>query len=96
MRQRNNYTEIEDFLDDPSFQTWVRLKDDQQGWEEWTLENPQRAKLVEEARMWLLAMKVPEDNLTATAIESALESTWMKIDQKMADVKMTQKPVVKL
>lgn len=96
MRQRNNYTEIEDFLDDSSFQAWVRLKDDQQGWEEWTLENPQRAKLVEEARMWLLAMKVPEDNLTATEIELALQSTWMKIDQKITEEKATRKPVLKL
>jgi transmembrane sensor len=96
MRQRNNYTEIEDFLDDPSFQTWVRSKDDQQGWEEWTLENPQRAKLVEEARLWLLAMKVPEENLMPTDIELALQSTWMKIDQKIAAEKLIQKPVLKL
>jgi transmembrane sensor len=96
MRQRNNYTEIEDFLDDSSFQTWVRSKDDQQGWEEWTLENPQRAKLVEEARMWLLAMKVPQNVLTPNEIESALQSTWMKIDKKTADGNMKQKPVLKL
>ncbi len=96
MRHRNNYTEIEDFLDDPSFQTWVRLKDDQEGWEEWTLENPQRAKLVEEARMWLLAMKVPNANLTTTEIEAALQSTWLKIDQKIAGEKSTKKSVLKL
>jgi hypothetical protein len=34
------------------------FKDDQQEWEEWTLENSSRAKLVEESRLWLLAMKV--------------------------------------
>lgn len=96
MQQRNNYTEIEDFLDDSSFQAWVRLKDDQQGWEEWTLENPQRAKLVEEARLWLLAMKVPEDGLMPTDIELALQSTWLKIDQKIAGEKSTKKTVVKL
>jgi transmembrane sensor len=96
MRNRNNYTEIEDFLDDSSFQAWVRLKEDQQGWEEWTLENPQRAKLVEEARLWILAMKVPENNLTTTDIEMALESTWTKIDKKISEEKIIQKPVVKL
>lgn len=96
MRQRNNYTEIEDFLADTSFQLWVRSKDDQQGWEEWTLENPKRAKLVEEARLWLLAMKVSDDNLSQTAIETALESTWMKIDNKEVVEKTTQRPVAKL
>jgi hypothetical protein len=40
----------------------VCFKDDQQEWEEWTLENSSRAKLVEESRLWFLAMKVPNDD----------------------------------
>ena len=32
MQERNNYTEIEDFLADESFQIWVRFKNDQQSW----------------------------------------------------------------
>lgn len=96
MRQRNNYTEIEDFLADTSFQLWVRSKNDPQGWEEWTLENPKRAKLVAEARLWLLAMKVPDNTLSQAAIESALEITWSKIDNKEIGKKTTQRPVKKL
>lgn len=96
MQNRNTYTEIEDFLEDPSFQLWVRSNIDQNGWEDWTLENPKRAKLVEEARMWLLAMKVPETNLTSLAIESALQSTWTKIDLKNREVQKSRKSVFTL
>lgn len=82
MQERTNYTEIEDFLADESFQTWVRFNDDQKNWEEWTLEDPKRAKLVEEARLWLLAMKLPESSISATSLQKALESTWDKIEKR--------------
>jgi hypothetical protein len=59
-------------------------------WEEWTLEDPNRAKLVEEARLWLLAMKVPQTPMHPITIINALESTWDKIE-KEADSKLTQK-----
>jgi transmembrane sensor len=96
MQERNNYTEIEDFLADESFQIWVRFKNDLQGWEEWTLENSKRAKLVEEARLWLLAMKVPETTISKATVQSALESTWVKIEKKEDDKKRIQKPTTKL
>ena len=46
MQKRNKYTEIEDFLSDESFQSWILSKIDNDGWEEWTLESTERAKLV--------------------------------------------------
>jgi len=82
MKERNQYTEIEDFLSDKSFRLWVKSKEDLDGWEEWTLEYPYRAKLVEEARLWQLAMKVPDNNLTDEQIEKALHKTWIKIEQR--------------
>jgi hypothetical protein len=54
-------------------------------WEEWTLEDPNRAKLVEEARLWL-AMKVPQTPMHPITIINALESTWDKIEKR----KLTQ------
>lgn len=96
MQERNHYTEIEDFLADESFQLWVRFKDDQQGWEEWTLENPKRAKLVEEARLWLLAMKVPEATLSEAAVQSALELTWKKIQIRESNRDEPSKSIIKL
>lgn len=87
MQKRNNYTEIEDFLADESFQSWVRTNADLENWEEWTLENSNRAKLVEEARLWILAMKVPENNLPPSIIQAALVATWNKIEKKETPLK---------
>lgn len=82
MQKRNYYIEIEDFLADQSFQLWVLSKIDEQGWEEWTLENQQRAKLVEDARLLLLAMKVPVNKISSSELTAALQSTWIKIEEK--------------
>ncbi|WP_406843539.1 FecR family protein [Flavobacterium soyae] len=82
MQKRNKYTEIEDFLSDESFKSWVLFKIDEDGWEEWTLESLQRAKLVEDARLLLLAMKVPENNLSSSDIHRALHNTWIKVRDK--------------
>lgn len=87
MQKRNKYTEIEDFLADKSFQSWVRTNTDLENWEEWTLENSMRAKLVEEARLWILAMKVPENNLHSSIIQTALIATWTKIEKNETSTK---------
>jgi transmembrane sensor len=96
MQKRNNYTEIEDLLADQSFQLWILSKIDEQGWEEWTLENRQRAKLVEDARLLLLAMKVTDVNLSQSEIHSALESTWKKIEEKENFYKTAKSKIVYL
>ncbi|MBJ2124244.1 FecR family protein [Flavobacterium sp. IB48] len=82
MQKRNNYIEIEDFLADESFQLWILSKVDEQAWEEWTLENLQRAKLVEDARLVLLAMRVPESKLSSNEVHEALQETWRKIEHR--------------
>ena len=96
MQERNNYTKIEEFLSDQSFRQWVENHVDQQKWEEWTLEDSKRAKLVEEARLWLLSMKVTKITIHESNVELALEKTWEKIkklENKNAEVK---RPTVKL
>lgn len=90
MQKRNTYTEIEDFLSDDSFQAWILSKVDEEGWEEWTLENQQRAKLVEDARLILLAMKVPESQLSASDIHRALQNTWIKIENSQKKIDFSQ------
>lgn len=82
MQKRNTYIEIEDFLSDESFQSWILLKIDLDGWEEWTLENRQRAKLVEDASHLLLAMNVSELDMSSSDIHKALQATWAKIEAK--------------
>ncbi|MDQ6530597.1 FecR family protein [Flavobacterium sp. LHD-85] len=91
MQKRNNYTEIEDFLADESFQLWILSKVDEQGWEEWTLENLQRAKLVEDARLVLLAMRAPQSHLSSNEVHEALQKTWHKIEQREELSKQTSK-----
>lgn len=91
MQQRNDYTKIEHFLSDPSFQDWVRFNHHHKEWEEWTLENPARAKLVEEARLWLLAMNIPKADTTSASTQLALQATWEKIHQKENNIYQKQK-----
>lgn len=79
MQNRNSYKKIEDFLSDESFQRWVRHKEDPTHWEEWTLESTERAKLVEEARLWILAMKVEETEISIQETRFALQKTWGSI-----------------
>jgi len=95
MQKRNYYTEVEDFLDDKSFQLWILSKIDEQGWEEWTLENQQRAKLVEDARLLLLAMKVPHNKISYSQLTVALQSTWIKIEEKEKGNNITKSYPVK-
>lgn len=82
MQKRNKYTEIENFLSDESFKLWILENKNAQNWEVWTLENADRAKLVEEARYWLLAMKVENTQMLPSTVESALNNTWKKISLK--------------
>ncbi len=82
MQNRNSYKKIEDFLSDESFQRWVRYNEDLTHWEEWTLESTERAKLVEEARLWILAMKVEETEVSENETQLAFQETWEKIHKQ--------------
>ncbi|MEZ4905304.1 MAG: FecR family protein [Spirosomataceae bacterium] len=80
MLHRDQYKNIEDFLSDETFRRWILFKKDEMGWEEWTLENPHRAKMVDEARIWLIAMRVDDAPIEQKQIQQALQNTWQKID----------------
>ncbi|WP_158728101.1 MULTISPECIES: FecR family protein [unclassified Flavobacterium] len=82
MQKRDFYTEIDDFLMDESFKLWVHNNQDNENWEEWTLENPKRAKLVEESRLWILALKTNVQKVTQEELQCALLSIWDKIEVK--------------
>ncbi len=79
MQKRDFYENIEDFLSDESFQKWVKGNDDPLNWSEWTVENPYRAKLVEEARLWIIGMKVEQTPLTNQETQKSLQKVWKKI-----------------
>lgn len=79
MQQREQYNTPEDFLADESFRNWVLLGAHSQEWESWLQEHPAQAKWAEQARLWLLAMKVSPLNLSPESSQAALETTWQKI-----------------
>jgi len=79
MQNRNPFTKLEDFLFNESFQRWVRFNEDSDRWEEWSMENTERAKLVEEARLWILAMKEEETLISHQETQIALQKTWENI-----------------
>ena len=95
MQQRNRYQSVENFLDDQSFRRWVLEEQDTHAWEEWTLENPHRAKLVEEAREWLLALHVPEETVPGEDVQEALLRTWAKIRASEEDSATDQTPFLR-
>lgn len=81
MQKRDSYQKIEDFLADASFRNWVKGNEDPANWSEWTVENPIRAKLVEEARLWILAMKVEHTPISDQEINQELKTIWKQIGQ---------------
>ncbi len=89
MQDRNYYKSVLDFITDESFQRWVRENEDLTNWEEWTLENTERAKLVAEARQWILAMRVEEDSVSSKETQEALFLTWSKIRKSNSSSKIT-------
>lgn len=76
MQKNGSFQKLEDFLSNESFQKWIRFDEDSDAWKEWTLENKERAKLVEEARIWILAMKVDEPKISKQETQLALQKTW--------------------
>lgn len=84
MQPRDLYTKVEDFLSDESFQRWVRFKENHTHWEEWTLESPERAKLVQEARLWIVSMKIEDTELSEQEVQMSLQDTWQTIGSLQA------------
>lgn len=91
MQNRNLYTQVDDFLADDSFKEWIVNGVDTHDWEEWTLENTDRARLVSEARIWLISMGVPEVSISDQAVERALQDTWSKIEYTDVETSIYQK-----
>ncbi|MBK0369122.1 FecR family protein [Flavobacterium agrisoli] len=96
MQNRNQYTQVEDFLDDKSFRQWILHNTNSENWERWTVEHPERAKLVEEARICILAMKVDQTPVLQSTVSSALQQTWNRIATKEATLHHTENTRIKI
>jgi ferric-dicitrate binding protein FerR (iron transport regulator) len=84
MSQKYIYNSVDELLSDRTFQKWVWEGENHEEWVEWTLDNPQRAKLVDDARLILLAMKKKEDMMSDKDAQSSLHETWDKIHKMSA------------
>ncbi len=80
--QRESYTTITQFCDDPSFRTWVTTGHDQTGWDEWVKANPDRSRLVTEARYLVLAVGQDQAESQVVETEQALAATWARINEQ--------------
>jgi ferric-dicitrate binding protein FerR (iron transport regulator) len=80
--QRESYTTITQFCDDPSFRTWVTTGHDQAGWAEWVSTNPDRLRLVTEARHLILAVGQNQAESQVVETEQALAATWARINEQ--------------
>ncbi|WP_337045364.1 FecR family protein [Emticicia sp. 17c] len=81
MENQKKYNTIEELLSDESFTNWIRYNEDSIKWEKWISENAERAELIEEARIWALALKVEEFIIPEEETRQALENTWQKIEK---------------
>lgn len=80
--QRDQYSTTEEFLNDPSFRNWILTGTEKEEWEEWLITRPELVPRVEEARLFLLATGVQEDNLSSTELKQSLGETWEKIHDR--------------
>lgn len=79
MDRDHSQSKLEYLLSDPSFRDWIFLNKDAEKWEFWTLEDKQRAKLVDEARLILQSLKTDNARYTENDLDIALLKTWDKI-----------------
>lgn len=79
---RKTYQSIDDFLNDSSFKEWVLEGKHHHQWHEWTLSKDESTELMQSARLYLLAMKVDEQEIQKADIQEALGYTWEKINEQ--------------
>lgn len=80
--QRESYATVTQFCDDPSFRTWVITGRDQTGWAEWVRANPDRLRLVTEARYLILAVGKDATESQEEEAGQALAETWARIREQ--------------
>lgn len=85
MLNRDSYNNIEDFLADQHFLNWVKYDDTSFDWESWASDDSQRLKLLEEAKLFVLAMKFEYEEISQEEVQVALKQTWKKIRDTKKD-----------
>ena len=86
---RDLYRTVSDFLDDPHFRAWVLTGVDSDGWEKWMAAHPERRQLAAEARHFILAMGVPDAEVTERSTEDALT-------ESLETIRRLENPVIRM
>lgn len=77
--QQDHYQSVEDFLNDPTFQQWVREGIDENGWSNWIEQKPSNLYLAKDALSIISALGINENKVIDEEIDEALRDTWEKI-----------------
>ncbi len=90
--EKDNYFQIQDFLQDESFVNWVNRtrQEDIEYWEQWLAENPGKRELAHEAAIMINGILFNPKQLPQADVESALHLLNQKIDQKLDEDVQTQ------
>lgn len=78
MKEENIHT-IEDLIQNESFRMWVLQKEKNYFWEDYAIDSTYNARLVENARSFLLSFGYNEDKLSEDFIETELEALQEKL-----------------
>lgn len=81
---KDNYNSVEDFLNDPSFQNWIKglSTDDTTFWEAYLNRNPQKQDLMNEAAKLITGLNFRKPRLPNEQVEAALSKLNKQLDQK--------------
>ena len=89
---KHNYIKIQDFLNDDSFVKWVVFSENQEEWQQFLLENPNKKRIVEEARQLIFEINSIE-NSNGTELNQKLVLD--KIINGINEEKYPKKPISK-
>lgn len=83
---KKEYTELEDFIEDVSFNRWIleKSKKDELIWKEWTAKHPEKWEVMEEAASILIGISFNQIELSETKIQQELDSLHVSITKKEA------------
>ena len=83
---KKEYTELEDFIEDISFNRWIleKSKQDELIWKEWAAKHPEKREVMEEAANILTGISFNQVELSETKIQQELDSLHLSITKKEA------------
>lgn len=90
--EKDNYFQIEDFLQDESFVNWVNRtrQEDIEYWDQWLADNPGKRELAQEAAIMISGILFNPKQLPQSDVENALHVLNQRIDKNLDEAVLTQ------